>query len=336
MDSVLIGNINFEWELGTNGALSLEASLWSHRNFVQLSYLPLLYAKEDEGVCVTHLPPEPFIRDNLFLMSEETIPGKEVRSWAYSPSIEAWAKKRGLLYQHPPFPLVRELASKVFSFTHAPVLPGASLLHSMQEVSDWAAKGPYPKVLKSPFGYSGREKAILDGPALPMEVSKLFENGGVLIGEPWVPRLCDFSTQWEIGEEIHFVGATLMENSESGVYSKTRVGENVFGQFQSYVDEHIEKVKVTLKTMQDKGFYGPVGIDSMVYKHKGETLLHPIVEINPRRTMGWVALKLMKEGVRELTLSSEYSRGPGLLPDNLILADGKKFPFRKQLYVDMI
>jgi predicted ATP-grasp superfamily ATP-dependent carboligase len=66
------------------------------------------------------------------------------------------------------------------------------------------------------------------------------------------------------------------------------------------------------------GFRGNVGIDSMIYDGK----LHPIVEINLRKTMGWVALKLGK--------SVAYETGTeGLLPKFLDI--GKKITFQKQL-----
>ena len=43
------------------------------------------------------------------------------------------------------------------------------------------------------------------------------------------------------------------------------------------------------------GFVGPVSIDALVYRTpRGECRLKPVVEINPRYTMGRLTLELMK------------------------------------------
>src|SRR5262249_16938347 len=47
--------------------------------------------------------------------------------------------------------------------------------------------------------------------------------------------------------------------------------------------------------LRARGFLGPIGIDAFVYLgHDGFLRLKPIVEINPRYTMGRVTLELMR------------------------------------------
>jgi hypothetical protein len=66
------------------------------------------------------------------------------------------------------------------------------------------------------------------------------------------------------------------------------------------------------------GFRGNLGIDAMIYDQK----LHPIVEINLRKTMGWLALILGK--------NLSYEQGnEGVLPNYLQV--GKEITFQKQL-----
>ena len=43
---------------------------------------------------------------------------------------------------------------------------------------------------------------------------------------------------------------------------------------------------------REAGYAGPVGIDALVYRRDGRLRIKPIVEINPRFTMGRVALAL--------------------------------------------
>ena len=101
-----------------------------------------------------------------------------------------------------------------------------------------------------------------------------------------------------------------MENSERGVYSKTLIGKEI-----PFLEEHLEYVKVPLKLICDAGFVGNLGIDAMSYNNT----LHPIVEINLRKTFGWLALELGR------SLSYEKA-GQGLLPTHL-----EKITFPKQL-----
>jgi len=47
--------------------------------------------------------------------------------------------------------------------------------------------------------------------------------------------------------------------------------------------------------LRQAGYFGPVGIDAFVYRDaQGHCRLKPIVEINPRHTMGRVTVELMK------------------------------------------
>jgi hypothetical protein len=48
--------------------------------------------------------------------------------------------------------------------------------------------------------------------------------------------------------------------------------------------------------LQRAGFVGPIGIDAFVYRTpQGDCRLKPVVEINPRYTMGRLTLELMKQ-----------------------------------------
>jgi len=50
------------------------------------------------------------------------------------------------------------------------------------------------------------------------------------------------------------------------------------------------------RELNDAGFHGPLGIDAFVYRGvDGKPRLKPIVEINPRYTMGRLTLELMRQ-----------------------------------------
>ncbi|MCB1107612.1 MAG: hypothetical protein KDK76_05920 [Chlamydiia bacterium] len=309
MKTLHVCNVNYEWELETRSFLGLKESFMVHPNFLQLQFLPFLYANDGDGVVVTHYPLSipPHLNIHLF---EDQIEGYDsIETWGWSKAIERWTK---LPYRVPDH--LREMASKAFAFTHSPHLPGAKLLHHKKEVDEWLLSGPYPKVIKTCFGCAGRGKWILHKKEdLPHVAYQEFDKGHLLIGEPWVKRDMDFSTQWIIGDEISYLGPTVMESNKWGNYTKTFIGKKI-----PFLAEHLEQAQIPLRRLSEMGFRGNVGIDAMIYEGK----LHPIVEINTRKTMGWLALKLGK--------SIAYEEGEtGLLPNNLFI--GKKILFQKQL-----
>lgn len=312
MKTLHIANVNFEWELETKSQLSLKEAFEIHPNFLQLQFIPFLYAPKGDGVVVTHRPPKGYLDDKaatLHTFDEQITGYEQIETWGWSEAISRWTDLPYIVPEK-----LRELASKVFAFTHSPHLPGAKLLHQMKEVEEWLQRGPYPKVLKTCYGFAGRGRYILESEAffakIKGRVAEVFEKGHLLIGEPWVKREMDFSTQWMIDGQPIYLGSTLLENTESGAYQKTLVGREI-----PFLQDHLEFAKVPLKLISEAGYIGNVGIDAMVYEGK----LHPIVEINLRKTMGWLALKLQRD-------LSYGEAGEGLLPTHL-----EKITFPKQL-----
>lgn len=314
-----------------------------NKHFLQLQFLPLLYADESDEVLVTHLPPEEFQnRLPLHLTSSSSFSKHELETWGWSENGKMWADKRSVTYEPPLFQTVRTIASKAYCFIHSPNLPDAHLFHTIEEVETWVTKGTYPKVLKTCYGLSGMGRFLMNSPEdflrFRQRIVKAFNEGHPLIGEPWVKRLLDFSTQWVISKtgSITYLGATLMENKSRGQYEKTIVGEekSLFGPYAPFLDQHLEKVKDPLSRIASEGYFGHLGIDAMVYHHptKKDKLLHPIVEFNLRKTMGFLALKLFeKQSFPFLDLSYVSKQKPGLLPHFLAVSNGGKIFFQKQL-----
>ena len=57
------------------------------------------------------------------------------------------------------------------------------------------------------------------------------------------------------------------------------------------------------------GYFGNVGIDAMVYRSENGPQLHPIVEINARKTMGFAALELQKRHFPNKTITLSFHAG---------------------------
>lgn len=280
--------------------------------------------KLQDGLLVSHLPSEN-VKGKLHLFStDEKLNYDRLETWGHSPYWKKWADQHGIPYSMPPWEVVRAVNSKEFSWNESPKLPRSALLKSREEVEKWMASFGERKVIKSCFGVSGRGHLHLPSPQLKEFLEREFSMGLPVIGEPWVERELDFSTQWFIHPDktIEFLGPTLCINNARGQYVETKVGKIEI----PLLEKHCEIARPILQKMAHKGFFGNVGIDAMIY---GGGNLHPIVEINARKTMGWVALQLHHSTKQTISVSYVASvKGDNLLPCNIPMLQ-----FSRQLVV---
>jgi hypothetical protein len=235
-----------------------------------------------------------------------------IEDWGASRAIDVWAKGRGIPYSMPDWETVRTVTSKIFSFTHSPTLPFASLLHKEKEALDWIEKTPGKKVLKTPFGTAGRGHFFIPGKGdLDAFLQREFAKKLPLIGEPWVERILDFSTQWR---DSILLGATIFENADAGSYRATLAGprHQIFGAYEWALEEHLSIAKPLLEKIRKLGFFGHLGIDAFVYLWEGKETLQPIVEINGRKTMSWAALQIQEKKAPGCPLRFTFSPKKGV------------------------
>ncbi len=282
----------------------------SHPIVMQLQFLPLLYAGPNDRILVSDLPENPDPRLCLI----DTPPPGVIEHWGPSLAISRWAELHRIPYNIPKWEIVRQVNSKVFSFSESPKLPRAALLNNPEEAKNWIHSTPNPKVLKTPFGTAGT------GHFLNPDVKRLYKLP--LIGEPWVDRVLDFSTQWKNGE---LLGATVFENDPNGTYKGTHAG----AVDPWALEQHLSKAYPLIQKIKQMGYKDHVGIDAFIYLWEGEKKVHPIVEINGRKTMSWAALQMEKKALL-------YTRSNiGLLPSSLIV-NGKKVIFHRNIEAALI
>ena len=176
-------------------------------------------------------------------------------------------------------------------------------------------RGHHRVVAKLGLGLAGQsairlwEPEVLDSQR--QWLANAFGNGQQVVIEPWLEREVDFSVQLEMGtRELKLCGYTGLLNDAKGQFqanwaepnSARRVPDGVSalfdvmpdisGRLQRLYAKIFSLLEVELRAV---GFAGPIGIDAFVYKTAaGERRVKPVVEINPRYTMGRVALELMK------------------------------------------
>lgn len=309
MSSTLhICNTFFEKELETSAERPLADWMRSHPVVMQLQFLPLLYSAPQDSILVSDLPPNPAPRLCLAPPPRVT----RIEHWGPSRAIAAWAAAHYIPYPIPNWELICKINSKVFSFTESPRLPGAELLQTEAEIASWITKTPDPKVLKTPFGTAGQ--GHIKNPKIS-DVKRLYI--APLIGEPWVERVQDFSTQWKNGE---LVGITVFENEPNGTYKGTYAG-----QVEPWaLKEHLAVAQPLVEKIKHLGYSDHLGIDSYIYLWEGKKRVQPIVEINARKTMSWVALQMPQ---KHLYYTREKE---GLLPSQLTVR-GKTIRFARNI-----
>lgn len=352
MSKLHIANTFFEWELETEQKCSLPDGFHQHAIYRQLQFLPVLYGSANEGLLVSDLPEKNYWSalqkqsispPKAFLLSDPSFsPFTEIESWGASRMIAEFAAKHQLNYCIPKWELVRKINSKQFSFESSPKLPHSTLLNNEAEARRWLSLFQGTKALKTCYGLSGKGHLIIED-KMPWEritrfLQTQWNKNLPVIAEPWVQRILDFSTQWIISKDkkVTYVGATLCENNERGEYRFNTVGNEkaLFHVHLPFLEEHIKIAEPILFHIAELGFFGNIGIDAMVYSNANIPTLHPIVEINGRKTMGWAALMMQKkyhpESIMRLCYSSKVD---GYLPQTLITKNGGIFPFKRNLAI---
>lgn len=351
MHKLHIANTFFEWELETSPKCGLNEAFHQHAIFRQLQFLPFLYADLSDGILLADLPGANYkgiAPLQMFTLSDVSFfPFTEIESWGPSRLVETFARKHNLVYCMPNWKLVKQVNSKRFSFECSPKLPHAVLLENEAQARDWLRSCEGNKVLKSCYGVSGKGHLIIDRPQFPLDQIFAFlktewEKGLPVIAEPWVQRVFDFSTQWLIEKsgEIRYLGSTLCENDKRGHYLSNTVGEEsiLFGDRLPFLKEHRQVVASILSKIAELRYFGNIGIDAMVYTQADLSLhLHPIVEINARKTMGWAALSFQRKHYPNNTVRFcfDLSRG-GYLPETVVSKTGKITSFHRNLTMSFL
>lgn len=359
---VHIANTNVEFEMAQPTLDTLEKSLSRYALCLQLQFLPLLYAQPDEIVAVTALPNQNFLMaleqsgwsaqglpQIALLKDEKVFQGKSCLSWGPSRQVKVWAEDRQMLYACPHWEVAQLVNSKAFSFRYH-AFPEAALLSNKQDLIAWLKKTPGPKVIKTCFGLSGKGNWHIDdslpSPEILAFCNKEWQQKRPLIGEPWLDRLYDFSTQWFIhpNQKIEWIGATRFETDTHGTYQGTLAGpeEMLFKAIETFLQQHREFGQKVLKDMASLGFFGFVGLDALIYRRPQDQslCLYPLVEINARQTMSLVALRLQRRicpnQILRIAFQDHASNQFSLLPDQLPNAKGKIVRFPKKLIATIL
>ncbi len=176
-------------------------------------------------------------------------------------------------------------------------------------------RGHHRVVVKQAFGLAGHNAMRLWEPDLldtqRRWMANAVENGRRLVIEPWLERQMDFSVQLEMTPRgLKLCGYTGLINDRKGQFQANwavahhdrRIPANVVALFREAGDiaRRLHRLYADIFSLLEQelhrvDYVGPLGIDSFVYRTpQGDCRLKPIVEINPRYTMGRLTVELMK------------------------------------------
>jgi hypothetical protein len=190
-----------------------------------------------------------------------------------------------------------------------------SLDEALAAIAAIRARGHHKIVVKEAVGLAGSNAMRLFEPELLENQRRWLANslrdGRQLVVEPWLERLADFSAQLEMMPEgLKLCGYTVLLNDARGQYEgnlaeshhHTRIPTRIAALIRNPPDISrrllalYAEIFALLETeLRAVNFLGPLGMDAFVYRDAtGAPRVKPVVEINPRYTMGRVTVELMR------------------------------------------
>ena len=218
--------------------------------------------------------------------------------WGWTPRAAAVGAEAGArMPPHPSFDIVARVNSKLWS--HALevelgwALPGAATVSSLEELRETLARvcraAGDKWVVKSPYGFAARDRVLGRGASLDAPQAKWCERrllrGETLIFQPWLEVKREYGIVLELSAsgrcDIH--GISDLQTNGAGTGKGYLLGRRP-------APERMAALEQVAKTVGERlfreGYFGPVGIDALEHAHG----LHPLLEVNARFTMGFVAL----------------------------------------------
>jgi uncharacterized ferritin-like protein (DUF455 family) len=194
-------------------------------------------------------------------------------------------------------------------------LPVNSASEAFAAIAKIRERGPHKIVVKESLGLAGSNAMRLFEPEILEShrrwIANTVENGRQLVVEPWLERVLDFSVQLEMTDDgLKLCGYTGLVNDAKGQFQgnlaapgfQKKIPANLVALFPEPPDIaqrlhalYAEIFSLLEEELRRVKFFGPVGIDAFAYRAAdGKIRLKPIVEINPRYTMGRLTVELMK------------------------------------------
>jgi uncharacterized ferritin-like protein (DUF455 family) len=271
----------------------------------------------------------------------------ELRPWARTPDAEPVIKELGVACAPTAPGLFSKAVHAQFLSSLLDGSEGSMLcplevvgeeVFSVEAVRSWIKNCAFGEcVLKAPFSTAGRDRRIRSvstplGQEEEEWIAEMLRKQKSLVLEPWLDRVVDFSVQYDAEGDgrLRRRGIVVLENSKKGQFRSATVadrftdfldeetrralfeGASSRGHLIEFLDDWLEPALREL--LRSHRYAGPLGVDAFLYRDEaGAVCIKPVVEINPRYTMGRVAVELARftapNAVTSLTVAP-VGRGP--------------------------
>ncbi|MBI4850362.1 MAG: hypothetical protein HY819_00910 [Acidobacteria bacterium] len=235
--------------------------------------------------------------DLISLDSKDKYPNKVFTPWGWTPSAITLGSKLETIISAPNLELIAKINSKLFSFQLEQewgiAMSKAAIANNFEELKEIVAKScPNPEdkwVIKSPMGVAARERVLGRGAELigasATWSKRKFELGEKLIFQPWLEVIREYGVTFYVlpNGKIEIFGISDLQTNGAGTGTGYLLGRKIS---KNRLLE-LEKIAIQVgERLFNEGYCGPVGVDALEHS-KG---LHPLLEINARYTMGFVAV----------------------------------------------
>ncbi|MDR0863375.1 MAG: hypothetical protein LBO74_00395 [Candidatus Symbiothrix sp.] len=178
---------------------------------------------------------------------------------------------------------------------------------NLNEIEQFVAGSNEKQLVKSPYSSSGRGLVWLPPGELARSERQII--GGMLKKQSQVSiekaldKQLDFSMHCENTPEgqTRFIGYSVFQTNRKGAYEKSRLAapEIVEEQITAFIDKELllrvkDECLNNLQKMYGPYYTGNIGVDMLVYSSGKPYKLNPCVEINLRKSMGYLAIQLQK------------------------------------------
>jgi hypothetical protein len=224
--------------------------------------------------------------------------GRIFTPWGWTASAVALGESlRASTTARPSLETVRRVNSKLWSHALEQELgigmAGARAAANFAELEEAVARA-CPRtddkwVIKNQFGFAARERVLGRGARLEGAQAtwarRQFAGGETLIFQPWLERVREYGVTLEIapGGEINLHGISDLQTNGAGTGTGYLLGRKIDAGRRAELESMAQLVGERLFR---EGYTGAAGLDAL--EHTGG--LHPLLEINARYTMGFVAL----------------------------------------------
>lgn len=169
-------------------------------------------------------------------------------------------------------------------------LPGTGTV--VRSVEELAAAADGTVVVKDPYGVSGRAMLEIGTPGVLRAVTRTLAKQDrriELLVQPKFARRLDFSGHLEVFRDgrWEFLGVQAMNNRGFRHIGSAPASAELLDLLAG--NDYLDVLGAVAKAVSAAGYWGPVGVDSMVL---ADDTVVPIVEINARRSLGLLSLRL--------------------------------------------